>query len=95
MRAEEIMNPKVISLRSVDTVKQIHAALKSPHHGFPVVNLHGQVIGLISKNFLYVLIAKRNYYAHQSQKHYVLNGQLKEYFKKHVLFKQTKSNDVS
>jgi CBS-domain-containing membrane protein len=79
------MNHKVVSLRSVDTVKNIHLALKSPHHGFPVLNLNGQVIGLISKNFLFVLISKRAYYAHQSQKHFVINGHLKEYFKKNIL----------
>jgi len=58
------MAKKVISLRSVETVKNIYAALKSPHHGFPVVNINGQVIGLISKNFLVVLIANRVYYQH-------------------------------
>ena len=64
IRAENIMAKKVISLRSVETVKNIYAALKSPHHGFPVVNINGQVIGLISKNFLVVLIANRVYYQH-------------------------------
>jgi predicted transcriptional regulator len=62
IRAENIMSKKVVSLRSVETVKNIYAALKSSHHGFPVTNINGQVIGLISKNFLVVLIANRVYY---------------------------------
>ena len=90
-RAEEIMNPKVISLRSVDTVKQIHQALKSPHHGFPVLNLNGQVIGLIPKNFLYVILEKRSFYAHASQKHFVVNGMLKQYLKQNLIINKEKS----
>jgi hypothetical protein len=50
------MAKKVISIKSVDTVKKIFEAIKSPHHGFPVLNMNGQVIGLIPKNFLIVLI---------------------------------------
>lgn len=38
MRAEEIMSPTCISLKSVDTVKNIFAALNTPHHGFPILN---------------------------------------------------------
>ena len=53
---EQIMAKKVISIKSVDTVKKIFEAIKSPHHGFPVLNMNGQVIGLIPKNFLIVLI---------------------------------------
>jgi hypothetical protein len=64
IRAENIMAEKVITLRSVDTVKRIYEALKSPHHGFPVVNYSGQVIGLISKNFLIVLMRRKNFYSH-------------------------------
>ena len=50
---------------------------------------------MISKNFLYVLVAKRAYYVHQAQRHFVFNGQLKEYFNKNVVYKQSKLNDVS
>jgi chloride channel 6 len=38
IRAEEIMNTATVSLRSVDTVKNIFTALKTSHHGFPVLN---------------------------------------------------------
>jgi hypothetical protein len=50
------MAKKVISIKAVDTVKKIFEAIKSPHHGFPVLNMQGQVIGLMPKNFLIVLI---------------------------------------
>ena len=38
IRAEEIMSPATISLRSVDSVKNIFAALETSHHGFPILN---------------------------------------------------------
>lgn len=41
IRAEEIMAKKVISLRGVESVSKIYEALKTPHHGFPVMNLSG------------------------------------------------------
>lgn len=41
IRAEQIMAKKVISIKSVDSVKNIFEALKSPHHGFPVLNMNG------------------------------------------------------
>jgi len=40
-RAENIMAKNVIVLRSVETVKNILDALRSPHHGFPIVNING------------------------------------------------------
>ena len=57
------MAKQVISIKSVDTVKKIFEAIKSPHHGFPVLNMQGAVIGLIPKNFLIVLMKKRCYYS--------------------------------
>lgn len=41
VRAEKIMNSKVVSLRSVESVKKVYEALKTSHHGFPVTNLKG------------------------------------------------------
>ena len=72
VRAETIMAKNVIALRSVDTVKKIFDALKSPHHGFPVLNMSGQVIGLIPKNFLMVLILKRAFYSDPNQMYFVI-----------------------
>lgn len=39
MRAEKIMNPNVVSLKTVETVENIYNAIKSSgHHGYPIVN---------------------------------------------------------
>jgi len=36
--ADQLMNKDVVSLKNVDTVDNIKSALKSGHHGFPVMN---------------------------------------------------------
>lgn len=41
VRAEKIMSSKVVSLRTVDSVKKIYEAIKTSHNGFPIVNLKG------------------------------------------------------
>ena len=41
VRAEKIMNSKVKSLRTVESLKKIYEALKTTHHGFPVTNYRG------------------------------------------------------
>jgi|DEB0MinimDraft_12_1074336.scaffolds.fasta_scaffold38188_2 hypothetical protein len=87
------MSKKIVSLRSVDTVKNIYEALKTPHHGFPVTNINGQVIGLISKNFLVVLISKRVYYSHPEQKYFVINGHLKKFLKQNLADKKNDDDE--
>lgn len=47
IRAEKMMSSKVVSLRTVESVKKIYEALKTTHHGFPVLNYRGQVVGLM------------------------------------------------
>ena len=59
VRAEKIMNSKVVSLRTVETVKKIYEALKTSHHGFPVTNYKGQLVGLIPKKYLMILLEQR------------------------------------
>lgn len=56
VRAEKIMNANVTSLRCVESVKKIYDAIKKSHHGFPILNYKGQVIGLIPKKFVLILI---------------------------------------
>ena len=95
IQADKIMAKKVIYLRSVETVKNIFEALKSPHHGFPIVNINGQVIGLIPKNYLIVLISKRVYYSDQNQKFFVINGHLKKYLRDNLLTNKNMVLDTS
>lgn len=68
------MSKKVIALRSVDTLKRIYDALKTNHNGFPILNLNGQVIGLIPRNFLIVILSKRQFYSDPGQKYFVIDG---------------------
>jgi hypothetical protein len=37
-RADQIMHPDVVTLKVVDSVKNIHECLKSEHNGFPIIN---------------------------------------------------------
>lgn len=55
-RASEIMNPSVVSLKVVDTVENIQEAIKTKHHGFPIVNNAERAVGYISKNYLIILL---------------------------------------
>lgn len=71
------MSKKVVSLGGVTTVKKIHEALKTPHHGFPVLNMNNEVIGLIPNNFLIVLIRERAYYTNVNQKYFIVDGAIK------------------
>ena len=64
IRAENIMAKQILTLRTVESVKKIYQALKSPHHAFPVLNLSGQVVGLMPKNFLFILVKKKSFYSH-------------------------------
>jgi len=50
------MSTDITSVKMVETVANIHEVLKTSHHGFPVLNSSGRVVGLISKNFLIILI---------------------------------------
>ena len=75
------MAKNVISLSGVVTVKKVYEALKSPHHGFPIINMSGEVIGLIPKNFLIVLIRERAYYSNLGQTYHVVDGAIKQYIK--------------
>lgn len=60
--AEEMMSTKLVSLERVDTLSNILKALKSGHHGFPVTNASGYLVGMIPSNFLVILIKNKSYY---------------------------------
>jgi len=60
--AEKIMARAPITCRNIETVENIKAALLTSHHGFPVMNSKGNVVGLIPKNFLIVLIKNKAWY---------------------------------
>jgi len=84
-RAENIMSSEVKYLRSVATLKRVYECLKSSHHGFPVLNTRGQVIGLIPKNFLVILVTKKTFYSEKNQKYFVIDGKLKKFIKEKMM----------
>lgn len=54
--AEKIMSKKIQSLKCISTVKMVYEAIATSHHGFPITNMKGQVIGIIPKNFIIVIL---------------------------------------
>lgn len=62
IKAETIMARDVVTIRCVATLKNIYKCIRTPHNGFPVLNMQGQVIGLISKTYLIILLQKKAYY---------------------------------
>jgi len=71
VRAEEIMTNKVESLTLVDSISNIQKALKTSHHGFPVLNMSGRVVGLISRNFLIIILQKKAFYGSKTKSSYI------------------------
>ena len=61
--AKILMAPDPIALVVVPSVYSIYEALKSGHNSFPIVNRSGQLVGLISSNFLIVLLEKKQWYS--------------------------------
>lgn len=55
--AEKIMAKQVKKLNRVENLAKIAKALKTSHHGFPVVNESGKCIGLIPSNFILVILS--------------------------------------
>jgi len=68
VRAEEIMSGNVVHLNLVSSVESIHRVLETSHHGFPVVNNAGRVVGLIPKNYLIILVNKKAFYGSSAGK---------------------------
>lgn len=60
--AEDIMASKVVTLKQVDKVENILEALKTTHHGFPILNQRGIVTGLIPKNFIIIILRRHSFY---------------------------------
>jgi len=62
IRAEQFMAKDVVQLRTVETVSNIFKACQSEHSAFPVTNRTGRVVGLISKNYLIILLSLKAFY---------------------------------
>lgn len=49
-------------MKNVDTVNNVMKALRTSHHGFPVVNQLGNIVGLIPRNFILTILENRAFY---------------------------------
>lgn len=58
IRAEQIMASPVLCTEGVPTVHSIIRMMKTSHSAFPVLNIQGNVVGIIPKNFIIVLIER-------------------------------------
>ena len=56
------MSKRVKSLNNVDSVSNIMAALRTKHHTFPILNVHGNIVGLMPRNFIMVLLKNEAFY---------------------------------
>ena len=56
------MSKNLNTLLNVDTVQNVLEAINSGHHGFPVLNHLGNVVGLIPRNFIVVLLENHMWY---------------------------------
>jgi chloride channel 7 len=54
--AEQIMSKDIVKLQRVEKLSNLFDLLNTSHHGFPVVNAAGNLIGLIPKNFIMTII---------------------------------------
>lgn len=77
------MESDVTSLSCVSKVSDILIAIKTSHHGFPVLNLVGNATGLIPRNFLIILLRERAWYSEKIDIGALKNLQDQDIFKKY------------
>jgi len=62
LKAEQIMSKDLITIPSIADMKSIKKALQSTHQAFPVLNMNGHLVGIISKIFLLPLCEEKKFY---------------------------------
>lgn len=62
LKADMIMSRNLIILPSIADMKSIKEALSSSHQCFPVLNMSGNLVGLVSKAILVPLLEKKVFY---------------------------------
>lgn len=63
LRAKVIMRENPYTLKTVSTVLELKDALSLGYKSFPLLNNSGQLVGMISSNFLVVLIKEQQWYS--------------------------------
>jgi len=62
MKIEHACAHEVITMNSVCTVEEAARVLETEHSGFPVLNLAGNLCGVISRSVLIKLIQQKAWY---------------------------------
>jgi chloride channel 7 len=62
LHAKDFMTPEPIIVEGISTVERLAEVLNTPFNVFPVLNMAGNVMGMIPKNFLIVLIERLHWY---------------------------------
>ena len=62
LHAKDFMTPEPIFVEGISTVDRLAEVLNTPFNVFPVLNMAGNVMGLIPKNFIIVLIERLHWY---------------------------------
>lgn len=65
LKAEQIMSKQLVTLPSIADMKSIKKALQSTHQAFPVLNMNGNLVGIISKVFLLPVCEEKKFYERQ------------------------------
>jgi hypothetical protein len=81
------------TLENVPTVKAIGLALRSGYSSFPVLNRSKQLIGMISSNFLIVLLKHKAFYSMTVNGFQNVNKQMFDVAEEDLDFDESKSQD--
>lgn len=73
MRSVEIMATKVEFVESVSSVERLAQVLQTTHSAFPVLNMAGNIVGMIPKNFLIILLENHRWYSMDEKRSESLN----------------------
>jgi hypothetical protein len=60
--ARQVMTTEVVTLPCIADMESIKKALQTSHNAFPVINTAGKLTGLMSRNFLVVILSKKAFY---------------------------------
>jgi hypothetical protein len=62
LHAKDFMTPEPIIVEGISTVDRLAEVLNTPFNVFPVLNMAGNVMGMIPRNFMIVLIERLHWY---------------------------------
>jgi hypothetical protein len=66
--AKNFMTPDPLFVEGISSVNRIAEVIQCPANSFPVLNMSGNVIGMIPKNFLVILVERMHWYENSKEK---------------------------